>query len=120
MKNFSGKFEIELGETTRELVCNFNLIIHLERNVFGRPLLQVLEELLEQKYYMHEMVSTFYAALKENKDTRLSYEEIGSEIMEKGQINYLAPYITMITYAATGQTPEDLEVEESPKTDKKK
>lgn len=107
MANLHGIFHLELAGQQRELKCNFSVVERLERQVFKRPIMEVLNSSINGAINITEIVDTIYVGLEANKDTRLSRDEIGQEVMQKGAVNFVEWYLQFLTYAITGQVDLD-------------
>jgi len=116
IENIDGVFQVEIDDVLRDVKCNFGVVERLERNIFKRPIVSVLNEALNENIYFSEVVDTLSLALKANGDTRLSRDELGESVRKRGLIHYYAWYISFLTYAITGgQELETEEVEDSKK-----
>lgn len=99
-----GVFPIEIKRTQRDTLCSFFAIERLERSVFKRPIMAVLNEAINGGIYFHEVLDTILVGLSANKDTRFTRDEIGEEMASKGVLAYTEWYIRFLTFAVTGET----------------
>ena len=109
MDNISGEFELELCGSVRTLKCNFGVVEHLERRLFEKPILIVLNDAIQGNIFFHQVIDTIQCGLHANKDTRLTREEIGVYVQEKGIMSFLEWYISFLTYAVTGGNVDESE-----------
>lgn len=116
--NTKGVFPIEINGEMRDTICNFAAIERLERTVFKRPIMAVLNDGVSGNIFFHEVLDCVMTGLWANRDTRFKREEIGNEMAEKGLANYLEWYLKYLTYAVTGKT--EVEAEFVSDDDKKK
>lgn len=111
-----GKFTIELDGQQREMVANFGFIEMVEQSVIKKPIIQLLDEAINGRFHVTDMVSVFHLGLKAARDTRLTRDVIGNEVVKRGSANFMQTYIEMLTYAITG----DVELKPDDGVDKKK
>lgn len=116
MTNLNGIFQLELAGSTRDLKCDFGVVEKLERQVYMRPIMEVLNEAINGKIQITEIVDTIRVGLEANKDTRLSRTEIGQEVLTRGAVTFIEWYLQFLTYAITGK----VDLEPTPADDKKK
>jgi len=112
----NGIFTITLDDQAREMAANFGFVEMIEQTVIKKPVIQLLDEALSGKFHITDMVSVFFIGLKANKDTRLTREQIGTEVVKLGSANFMQTYIEMLTCSITGST----ELKPSDDADKKK
>ena len=112
-KNISGVFKVKINGKERDLKCTFGVIEELEKNIYRRPVVAVLNEAIQGHIYTSEVVDTILEGLKGNRDTRFNREDIGQEILEKGIDEYVELFINFLTYAVSGD--KSLEVSKSKK-----
>lgn len=120
MKNISGTFTLEICDIERELKCNFLVIEKLERQVLKRPILQALNEAETGGVYISDVVGVIHAGLEGARDTRLTRNEIGQYVTEKGMSNFLEFYLKFLTYALIGDSELKEDTEPETEDDKKK
>lgn len=121
MENINGIFKLEIDGTERELKCDFGTVENLERNLFRRPIITVLNEALNGSINVYEVVDTIMAGLSSNRDNRFDRKKIGAEVVKKGMSNYVEWYLSFLTYAVTGETEAKTEpIKEQDSEDKKK
>ena len=101
-ENIEGVFSIDIGGSVRETKANFGVVEKLERQLFKRPILSVLNGALNGDIYISDIVDVIDISLRANKDTRLTREEIGQEVTQKGAITYTEWYLKYLTYLITG------------------
>lgn len=111
-----GKFNIELDGQTREMAANFGFVEMVEQMVINKPIVQLLDEAINGRMKLTDLVNVIHIALKANKDTRLTRDAIGSEIIRVGSTKFMQTYIELLTYAITG----DVELKVDDASDKKK
>ena len=117
MKNISGVFEIELDGKIYEAKCSFGVIERLERRIFEKSILEILNDAVNQKIYMSNIVDVVYTSILAAGEKKLSRDDVGEIIFKTGVQKYIEWYITFLTYALTGET--EPEIEDVP-DDKKK
>jgi hypothetical protein len=112
-----GKFYLEILDQKREMLASFGFIEMVEQSVIKKPIVQLLDDALIGRFSIYEMVTVFYCALKANKDTRLTRDQIGEEVAKRGAVHFVKAYIELLTFSLTGAT----EIKNSdPSDDKKK
>ncbi len=102
MHNISGTFELELGGKKRDLKCNFGAVEALEGAIIKRPLIALLNDALTGNIFFLHVLETVIQGLKSNGDTRMTREEIGQEMLEKGLDTFIPFFIEFLTYASVG------------------
>ena len=125
MENISGIFKLKIDGKERDLKCDFGTIENLERNLFKRPIIAVLNEALNGNINLYEVVDTIMAGLASNRDTRFVREDVGAEVVKNGLTSYLEWYLSFLTYAITGEEKPDtvsvnIDTDKKTGTDKKK
>ena len=108
-QNVPGLFDVTLGGVKREVKVTFGLVDRLERRVLNRPLTSLLTEAAAQVFRVSDMVTVIHEALVENKDKRMSYEEVGEAILRSpgGASSVAGVYVDILVYALTGGVPDD-------------
>jgi len=105
----NGRFTLDLVGQERTLVADFNFIETIELSTVRKPIFQLLDEALNGRMHLTDMVSVLHAGLKSNGDTRLSRAEIGNDVIAKGMANLVEFYIKFLTYAVTGNSQPKVE-----------
>jgi len=99
-----GKFYIELAGQQRELAANFGFVEAIERSDIKKPIVVLLDEALQGKFNISDIVSVFYQGLRANRDTRLDRAAVGEEILKFGVVKFIQLYIEFLTFAISGST----------------
>ena len=102
MDNIPGTFSVELCGSQRELKVTFGLVERLEKRIFQRPIFDLLNEASQGRFYLSDVASLVHEGLVENGDKRLSRDQIGQEIMEKGLVNFAPTFVNILAYALNG------------------
>lgn len=116
MDNISGTFRLKLKGSSHEMRVTIGLAERIEQQIMRRPLIRLLKEAVSGEFYVTDLYRFFYEAVRENKDTRLSYEQIAQGILESGGADKFLPlYTEMLTYALTGNVPQETDSREDKK-----
>ena len=116
MNNISGTFRLKLKSSNHDMRVTIGLAERIEQHIMKRPLIRLLKEAISGEFFVSDMYRFFFEAVTENKDTRLSYESLAQGILDMGgAANFLGLYTEMLTYALTGNIPQ-----ESPSPEDKK
>lgn len=117
IKNISGVFPLEIQGKKRDTFCTFGVIENLERVHFERPVISVLNDALNGKIFVINVVDAVMEGLHANKDTRFDRNDIGEEIIKRGMDEFIAWFIIFLTYAISGD--KSLEVNKTVDVKKK-
>lgn len=113
--NIKGIFPVEIDGVERDTKCTFDVVTTVERKL-GKPITQMLDEALNGRIYMSELVEVMHLGLKANGDTRFPYSELGQIVTDKGLAFYNAWYLNFLTYVLVGDSkPDIVEVEDKKK-----
>lgn len=102
MDNIPGIFTVDLCGSQREIKVTFGLVERLERRILNRPLFDLLQEAASQRFYISDIATVIHEGLAENGDKRLSKDQVGQEIMERGVTTFAEVYVNIIVYALNG------------------
>ena len=100
------------------MVANFAFIEMVEQHVVKKPISVLVSDAIAGTFSVIDMIDVVDCAIKANKDTRLSREEVGEELIKKGVIHFTKTYVDLLTFAITGE--KELKPKMVKKTDKKK
>lgn len=112
----NGMFSITLDDKQYEMLASFGFVEMVEQTVIKKPVIQLLDEALNGRFHITDMVAVFHIGMKANKDTRLTRDQIGNEIVKVGSAKFMQTYIEILTCSITGQA----ELKPSDDLDKKK
>jgi hypothetical protein len=105
VRNVEGKFQVKLFDRERDIKCSFGAVERLESIHFKpRSIMQVLNDAVNGNFYLNDVVNVIYEGLKANGDTRISYNEIGEEVIKNGMVNYASTIVEFLTYGISGET----------------
>ncbi len=108
MKNIPGIFHLDICGKNRELKVTIGLAEKIEQEIIKRPLIRLLKEVLSGEFYVTDLYRIFYYALLENKDTRLSYDQMAQGILDAGGASkFMGLYTEILTYSLTGGVESD-------------
>jgi hypothetical protein len=107
--NIQGIFRVFLEGKDRDVKITFGVVEDLESFYFKRPLVQVLNDSVNGKIFLKDVVNLIYCGLHANQDTRFSREQIGEYVLEQGLINYKEFFETCLTYSVSGKTAFEVE-----------
>ena len=99
----NGEFDLKLAGTVRTLKCTFRAIETLEKKILNRGIVRTLSEFISGDISFSDVVNIIHVGLAANKDTRLSVEEIGDELIFNGGFDDAVQVcIELLTFAITG------------------
>lgn len=107
--NIQGVFKVYLEGKDRDIKITFGVVEDLESFYFKRPLVEVLNDSVNGKIYLKDVVDLIYCGLHANKDTRFSRDQIGEYILTEGLINYKGVFETCLTYSVSGKSAFEVE-----------
>ena len=112
--NIRGVFPIDICGAVRDTKCNIGVAVKLEREIFGMAITKKLTNIVvNEDISIFDITHTIKVALEANGDSRLSFEEIGNDVILQGVDKFSEWYITFLTYAITGKTVADFEEQEA-------
>jgi hypothetical protein len=114
----NGKFSLALAGQERELYANFAFVEEIETRTIKKPIMALLNDALNGRQFISDMVSVIAAGLHANGDTRLSRAEIGEAVLKLGTARVIETYIQMLTFSITGET--EVKTVDATEADKKK
>lgn len=98
-----GEFDITLGGTVRTLKCTFRAIETLEKKTLNRGIVRTLSQLAQGDISFSDVVGIIHVGLAANKDTRMSADDIGDDIISNGTFGQAVTVATeFLTFAITG------------------
>lgn len=113
----SGIFQISCGDHLLEIKADTAALEAIECRAVKKPATQILEDIVNGRWYVTDIINIVHVGLLRNKDTRRSKVEIGDLLMADGIINHLDVVSNYLVFATTGKT--HLDAEEVPETEKK-
>ena len=100
--NPRNEVEITLNGKPRIMRPTFKTICDIERDIGIKFLPLVFEKAAKADIGMNDAAIIVFHGLKGNKDTRMSFEEVGEALFEGGVDSYLIPVTEFLTMSLRG------------------
>ena len=110
-QNLHGIFSVEISGVEYDLKYDFGATEMLQNNVFKRPIMAVLNKTLEDGGAVShgDIADVIMVGFARNKDSRLTRDQVGKEIFEKGIVNFIGLYVKVLNYMVTGNSKSEPE-----------